>query len=484
MEKHVGKKTVLDNLIWRYGERICAQGISFIVSVVLARLIAPSEYGMISMVTVFTSLLQIFIDSGFSTALIQKDKADELDFSTVFIFNMLMCIVLYILLYICAPAITAFYDYPGMTPVIRVMGLNLIIAGVRGVQQAYISKNMLFKKFFYSTIIGTIISAITGIIMAYQGFGVWALVAQGLINNIIGTVCLWCTVSWHPKMRFSLERLTELGGFGWRILVSSLLSNGYTKLSHLFIGKKYSSAELAYYNKGEQLPSMLITNLNTSIDSVIFPAMATVQTDPIQLKKMMRRSIKVTSYILWPAMLGLCAIAEPLVRILYTNSWIDMVPYLQIYCLIYVFQPIHTANLNAIKAMGKSDIFLKLEIVKKSIGFILLIVTLWYGPLWIAVGILINTLISAIINAYPNRKLLNYSLREQIFDIVPSMVMSVVMAICVILVKQIGLSDIFTLFVQIVLGIAIYLLLSCVTRDSSYKYIIGILKDLLLSKKQ
>lgn len=482
MDKHIGKKTVLGNLIWRFGERICAQGISFAVSIILARLIAPSEYGLISMVTVFTSLLQIFIDSGFSSALIQKDKADELDFSTVFIFNIVMCIALYTILYICSPAIAAFYDYPDMTPVIRVMGLGLIIAGVRGVQQAYISKNMLFKKFFFSTILATIISAVVGIVMAYQGFGVWALVAQGLVNNLIGTICLWCTVSWRPKMKFSLKRLTELVGFGWKILVSSLLSNGYTKLSQLFIGKIYSSESLAYYNKGEQLPHLLITNLNTSIDSVIFPAMAIVQNDLKTLKEMTRRAIRVSSYILWPAMLGLCAVATPLVRMLFTNTWIDMVPYLQIYCLIYVFQPIHTANLNAIKAMGKSDIFLKLEIMKKGIGLLLLFVTLWHGSFWIAVGILINTLISAVINAYPNRKLLNYSLIEQIKDIIPSIVMSFIMAICVTLIGRIGFTDVLTLVIQVISGIIIYFMLSLVIKDSSLKYIIGIIKEILKNK--
>ena len=403
------KNETITNMIWRFAERSAAQIVSFIVSIILARLLLPEEYGTITLITVFTAILQVFVDSGMANALIQKRNADDLDFSTVFYFNFFVCIFLYLLMFFCAPLIGDFYNDSSLVPLTRVISLTLIISGVKGVQQAYVSKHLLFKRFFYSTLGGTLFSAVVGVIMAYKGYGCWALVAQQLSNATIDTLILWITVKWRPKLQFSLQRLMELFSYGWKLLISSLLDVGYNNLRNLIIGKVYSSSDLAYYNKGQQFPSLIVSNINTSIDSVLLPVMASAQDDTTAVKGMTRKSIKMSSFIMWPIMLGLFACAKPLVSLLLTEKWISSVFFVRIFCVNYAFWPIHTANLNAIKAMGRSDMFLKLEIIKKTIGLLSIIITIPFGVHMMAIAYLFTTPINAIVNAFPNKKLLRYS---------------------------------------------------------------------------
>lgn len=366
---------VISNFIWRFAERCGAQLVTFIVSIVLARILMPEDYGTVALVTVFTTIMQVFVDSGLGTALIQKKDADDIDFSSVFYFNLIVCLVLYAGMFAMAPLIATFYNDYTLVPIVRVISLTIIVSGVKGIQQAYVSKNMLFKRFFFATLGGTIFSAFAGIGLAYAGAGVWAIVVQQLSNTIIDTLILWLTVRWRPKRVFSWERLKNLLSFGWKLLVSSLLDTVYNNLRNLVIGKIYTSADLAYYNQGDKFPKLIVTNINNSIDSVLLPTMAEAQDDSERVKKMTRRAIKTSTYIMAPLMIGLAFCAKPIVRLLLTEKWLQCVPYLQIFCITYMFWPIHTANLNAIKAMGRSDYFLKLEIAKKIIGMILLLIT-------------------------------------------------------------------------------------------------------------
>ena len=331
------------NFIWRFAERCGAQLVSFIVSIVLARILVPEDYGTIALVTVFTAILQVFVDSGLGTALIQKKEADDLDFSSVFYFNLVVCVILYIGMFVASPYIAAFYGDDTLTPIIRVLSLTIIISGVKGIQQAYVSRNMLFKRFFFSTIGGTIFSAILGISMAYAGFGVWALVVQQLSNTAIDTLILWITVKWRPKKLFSWSRLKVLLSFGWKLLVSSLLDTGYNNLRNLIIGKMYSSADLAFYNQGDKFPKVIVTNINTSIDSVLLPTMSNVQDDKERVKQMTRRAIKTSTYVMAPLMMGLAFCAEPIVSLVLTDKWLPCVPFLRIFCITYMFWPVHTA---------------------------------------------------------------------------------------------------------------------------------------------
>lgn len=468
---------VFSNFIWRFAERCGAQLVTFIVSIVLARILTPSDYGTIALVTVFTTILQVFIDSGLSTALIQKKDADDLDFSSVFYFNFVICIILYLIMFVSAPFIADFYKDSSLVSIVRVISLTLVISGVKGVQQSYVSRHMLFKRFFFSTLGGTIFSAVLGIIMAYAGFGVWAIVFQQLSNNAIDTLILWITVKWRPIKKFSWSRLKNLLSFGWKMLASSLLDTVYNNLRNMIIGKLYTSADLAFYNQGDKFPKLIVTNINTSIDSVLLPTMSNEQDNHVRVKDMTRRAIKISTYIMAPLMIGLAFCAKPIVQIVLTDKWLPCVPYLQIFCISYLFWPIHTANLNAIKAMGRSDLFLKLEVIKKFIGMILLLITMNISVMAMAYSLLISGLISQVINSWPNRYLLKYSYIDQIKDILPNIVMALIMGVFVYFINYLDLSVLVSLMVQIILGGIIYLALSIFTKNDSFIYLINILKN-------
>ncbi len=469
-------KRVLTSFIWRFAERCGAQLVTFIVSVVLARILAPEDYGQIALITVFTTIMQVFVDSGLGTALIQKKDADDLDFSSVFYFNFAVCLILYAMMFFVASFISAFYNDSSLTPIIRVISLTIVISGVKGIQQSYVSRNMLFKRFFYATLGGTIFSAFLGIGLAYAGFGVWAIVAQQLSNTAIDTLILWMTVKWRPKKMFSWERLKGLLSFGWKMLASSLLDTVYNNIRSLIIGKMYSSSDLAFYDQGKKFPNVIVTNINTSIDSVLLPTMASAQDDASRVKSMTRRAIKTSTYIMALLMMGLAFCAEPIVRLVLTDKWLPCVPFLRIFCITYMFYPIHTANLNALKAMGRSDLFLKLEIAKKVVGMVLLLSTMWFGVMAMAYSLLVSSVLSQIINSWPNRKLLNYGYLEQLKDILPGIVLAVLMGCCVSLISLLGLSNVVTLLIQIPLGAVIYIAASAVLHLESFEYLMDMIR--------
>lgn len=471
---------VFSNFMWRFAERCGAQIVTFIVSVFLARILSPEDYGKIALITVFTVILQVFVDSGLGTALIQKKDADDLDFSSVFYFNLVICILLYLGMFIAAPLIAKFYNDISLTPVIRVISITILISGVKGIQQSYVSRNMLFKRFFYATIGGTIFSAFFGISLAYLGCGIWALVAQQLSNTIIDTLILWITVKWRPKRMFSWTRLKGLLSFGWKLLASTLLDTVYTNIRSLVIGNMYSSSDLAFYNQGEKFPSVIVNNINASITSVLLPTLANEQDNCERVKNMTRRAIKTSTYIMAPLMMGLLFCAEPLTRLILTEKWLPCVPFLQIFCITYMFYPIHTANLNAIQAMGRSDLFLKLEIAKKVVGIILLISTMWFGVMAMAYSLLISALTSMLINSWPNKELLNYSFKEQMLDIFPSIIIAFVMGLVVSIISLFDFSTVLTLTIQIPLGAVIYIFESKLFHLDSFEYLLGILKSLFI----
>lgn len=475
----MSKNSFLSNFIWRFAERCGAQLVTFIVSVVLARILVPEDYGQIALITVFTTIMQVFVDSGLGTALIQKKDADDLDFSSVFYFNFAICLVLYVAMFVAAPFIAGFYSDSSLTPIIRVISLTIVISGVKGIQQSYVSRNMLFKRFFYSTLGGTIFSAFFGIALAYAGFGVWAIVAQQLSNTAIDTLILWLTVKWRPKKMFSWERLKGLLSFGWKMLASSLLDTVYNNIRSLIIGKMYSSSDLAFYDQGKKFPNVIVTNINTSIDSVLLPTMSNAQDDASRVKSMTRRAIKTSTYIIAPLMMGLAFCATPVVRLVLTDKWLPCVPFLRIFCITYMFYPIHTANLNAIKAMGRSDLFLKLEIAKKIVGMALLLSTMWFGVMAMAYSLLVSSVLSQIINSWPNRKLLNYGYLEQLKDILPGIALAVFMGCCVNIVTLFQLSNVVTLLIQIPMGAVIYIATSSLLHLESFEYLMDMTRPMV-----
>lgn len=471
-------KQVFSNMIWRFLERCGAQGVAFIVSIVLARLLDPNLYGVIALVTVFTSILQVFVDSGMGNALIQKKDADDLDFSSVFYFNVVACLILYAIMFFAAPFIAGFYSIPELTPIIRVLSITLVISGVKNVQQAYVSRNLMFKKFFFATLGGTIGAGLIGIWMAVNGYGVWSLIVQGLFNATLDTIILWLTVDWRPKMMFSIKRLKGLFSYGWKLLVSSLIDAGYNNLRSLIIGKLYTSSDLAFYNRGKQMPNLIVTNINVSIDSVLLPTMSKAQDDKNRVRDMTRRAIKISTYVMMPIMMGLAVCAESLVRIMLTEKWLPAVFFLRVFCFTYAFYPIHTANLNAIKAMGRSDLFLKLEIIKKIVGLIALVSTMFISVNAMAYSLLFVSVLSQIINSWPNRSLLNYGYRNQLMDMMPQICLSILMGVLVFSVSFLCLSDIITLIIQVPLGICTYILFSKVFHVDSFDYLVDTIKSI------
>lgn len=473
------RNTIMSNMAWRFAERCGAQIIQFIVQILLARLLAPQAYGTITLVVVFANIFQIFVDSGLGNALIQKKDADDLDFSSVFYFNLVWCLILYAIIFEIAPLIAKFYGDSSLTSIVRVLCLTVVVSGLKNVQQAYVSKKLQFKKFFLSTLTGTVLSAIVGIWMAYQGFGVWSLVAQRLINLIVDTLALWVIVKWRPKRMFSFSRLKGLISYGWKLLASALLDTIYNNLWQMVIGKVYSESDLAYYNQGNQFPNVIVTNINSSIDSVLLPVMSNEQDDIIHVREMTRKAIKMSTYVMAPMMMGLVFTATSVVEVLLTEKWLPCVFFLRIFCISYMFQPIHTANLNAIKALGRSDMFLKLEVIKKIIGIILLMLTVNIGVQAMAYSSLVSCIFCQIINSWPNKKLLNYSYLAQLRDIFPNIILAMIMGVLVYPVSAIGFPPVITLLIQAPLGIVIYVLGSILTKNESFKYLFGMLAPIL-----
>lgn len=476
------RKKAFSGFFWRFFERIAAQGVQLLVSIILARLLTPEDYGIIALITVFISISTTIVGSGLGNALIQKIDADQIDFSSVFYINMLLGFLMYMLLFAAAPLIADFYHEPALVKVLRVLGLTLIIAGINGVQRAYVSRHLQFKRFFFSTLIGTLISALIGIGMAYKGMGYWALVAQNLTNHCIDTLVLWFTVRWRPTRDFSLRRMKSLYSFGWKLLASSLLNTMYSNVFSLVVGKIYHSADLAYYNRGNQIPALITTNIDTSIQSVLLPVMSGIQNDRSRLKAMVRRSIRISAFTMMPAMAGLAAIAEPLTCLLLTEKWLPSVPYMRVSCFLYSLWSIHTSNLQAINAMGRSDIFLKLEVIKSILGIGMLVLTIPGGLGMMLAGMCLNSILATAINAAPNRKFLNYCYGEQIRDILPAAALSAAMGIVVWTISLLNLNLYLMLALQISMGAALYMGLAALFKIDSFSYLIQTAKQFLYKR--
>lgn len=470
----VAKSKIISGFFWKFAERISAQAVSLIVSIVLARLLSPEDYGSIAIVMIFITIANVFVSSGFGSALIQKKDADNVDFSTVFYLNIAISISIYIVIFFSAPYIAKFYKIPILDVGLKVLGLRIIVAAVNSVQQAYVSRHMLFRHFFLATLVGTIISGIIGVYLAYSGFGVWALICQYLTNVFIDTIVLWITVPWRPQFRFSFSKARVLFGFGWKLLVSGLIDTGYKQLRSLIIGKKYSSSDLAFYNQGDKYPSLIVVNINASISSVLFPVLSQCQNEKGRLKQLTRQAIQISSFLLWPMMIGLCVVSSSLVTVLLTEKWLPCVPYICVFCISYGLWPIHTANLQAINAIGRSDVYLKLEIIKKVIGIISIFLSVQYGPFIMAISLLVTDLLATVVNAYPNKTLLNYGFFEQIKDMCPSFFLAVLMGVIIYPIRFVFNNEILTILLQMITGGLIYFLFAKITKQKALMFLFNL----------
>ena len=466
-------------------ERFGVQGVQFVLQIVLARLLDPGHYGALSLMVIFTTLANVFIQNGFNTALIQNKDVQEEDYSSVFWVTLGIAGIMYGGIYLGAPLIADAYEMPDLIWPLRVLALMLFPGAMNSVQLAKVSRKMDFKKVFYSNIGGTLISGIVGVALAYRGFGLWALVVQTMLNIFVACAVMFVSVKWRPRLVCNIKRVGTLFSFGWKLLVSSLLDTLYQDLRSLVIGLKYDSSTLGFYNRGKQFPQFLISAINGAVQSVMLPAMSAEQDDKMRVKSMMRKSVTLSAYIMFPLMAGLAGVAEPMVKLLLTEKWLPCVPYLQMYCFSLAFYPIHSCNLQAINAMGRSDLFLKLEIIKKSYGIVALVIAVlcFDSPIAIAMTGVFTTMLSCFVNASPNKKLIGYSYFEQMRDMLPSFVLAMVMCAAVLTVQSFGFGDALTLVLQVVVGVGLYVGMSAALRFEAFYILLNTLKKTINEKK-
>lgn len=467
----MNRENFFSGFIWKFCEQVMAQLVSFIVSIVLARLLTPHDYGIVALVNVFIIIAGVFVTSGFNTSLIQKKSADELDFSTIFYCSLFFSLIIYLILFMSAPLISNFYHNKSLTSVVRVFGLSLPILAVNSIQQAQVARHLAFKKIFFSTTIATIISGIFGIIFAILNFKVWALVLQYLINCLSAVVVLFVQIPWRPKPIFSFRRAKSLMSYGWKVMAADFLGNFFAQLRSLVIGRFYTPASLAFYNRGQQFPNLLSNNIDTTISSVLFPYMSQAADDPQKLKAIVRRSLRTSSYLIMPLMFGLMVTAKPIILLLLTKKWVEAVPYMQWLCVANAFSTITNTNLQVMKASGRSDILLKIEIIKKPVYIILLLISVKVSVLAVAITMAVYSLYAALVNIGPNKKIIGYSYREQFKDIAPSLILSTIMALVIWPISRLMVPIWCILVIQILCGVLFYLVCSYLLHFEAFKYL-------------
>lgn len=477
------KNQVLSGLFWKFGERILAQGVSFVVSMVLARLLAPSDYGIIAMVLIFISIADVFVSSGFATALIQKKDSDATDFSTMFYCSLAVSVLIYAGLFLASPVIAGFYREPVLVIVLRVFALRIPLSVYNTIQHAYVSRHMLFRRFFFSTLFGTLASGVVGIAMAYAGCGVWALVAQYFSNTIMDTLVLAVTVPWRPRLLFSWKRAKGLMDYGSKILLADLSGTFFMQLRSFVIGKVYTSADLAYYNKGLQLPSLITTNISASVMAVLFPAISNEGGNTQRVKQISKRALELMSYVMFPLLGGMAAVAEPMILFLFTEKWRACIPFVQLLCISSAIGLLSTISLQSIKAIGRSDVVLRLEVIKKPVYVLFLLGGVLKGVIAIAVTMVLYEIYSMMINMIQLKKYVCYGIWEQFLDILPAAVMTAGMVAVVMWFPVPVTGVLWQLLCKVLLGVMVYTVESVVLRPRAYRYLLSLVKKKIGGKR-
>ena len=459
---------------WSLIDSIAGQGITFLVGLVLARLLSPEEYGLIGIILIFVSVFNCIVDSGFSNALIRKNDAKDIDYNTVFLSNLIFSVILFFTLYISSPAISKFFNLPQLVPLLRVMGVIVIINAFAIIQRTIFVKKVDFKTQTKVSLISSITSGVVGIGMAVSGMGVWSLVGQQISRQFLNSVFLWIFSNWYPRLQFSLNSFKELFGFGWKLLVSSLIDTVWREIYQVVIGKCYTPETLGQYTRAQQFASIFSSNLTTVVQRVSYPVLSSVQDDKERLKYGYQRIIKVTMLLTFVLMLGLAAIAKPMILVLIGEQWLPCVPFLQLICLQMMFYPLHSLNLNMLQVQGRSDLFLRLEIIKKIIAIVPLLLGIFVNIYWMLGGSVITGVISYYLNAYYSGPFLNYSIKDQVKDIFPSFVVALTMSIPVFVMSFIPLNPIILLPLQILVGAAITIVICEIIKLQEYYELKGI----------
>ena len=451
------KQKTTKGLLWSSVERFSNQGVQFVFSIILARLLSPSDFGIIAMITIFFAIAQSFVDSGFSNALVRKTDRREEDFSTCFFFNIGVGIMAYIVLFLIAPLVANFYNQPILSPIIRITGLGVVLNSLCVVQQALFTIKIDFKSQAKVTLSATIISGIVGVVLAYQGYGVWALVWQGVVMSLVRMGLLWLMSKWRPKAGFSKDSFHYLFGYGSKLLASGLLDTIYNNIYPIVIGKFYTPAQLGNYSRALSFAQLPSSNITSILQRVTFPVLSTIQDDIPRLQANYRRLLKLSAFIIFPLMTGLAAVAFPLIRVVLTPKWEGCSLYLQIICFALMWYPIHAINLNLLQVKGRSDLFLRLEIIKKIVGVCIMCITIPLGITAMCIGMVVSSLISLFINTYYTGKLINIGCLKQMRDLTPIFINSLIMGGIVYFSIQISDNDILQLSLSIIVGVLSYI---------------------------
>lgn len=462
------KNKAVKGVGWSFADNMMNQGITFLVGLVLARLLTPEEYGLIGIITIFISVFNSIVDSGFSNALIRKNDAKDIDFNTVFITNMALSFVLFAIMFLCAPLIARFFNQPQLIPLTKAMSSVIIINAFAIIQRTILVKKVDFKTQTKVSFIASVTSGLVGIGMALAGFGVWSLVGQQISRQLLNSVFLWVWARWYPRLQFSIESFKELFGFGWKLLVSGLIDTVWKEIYQVVIGKCYSAATLGQYTRAHQFGSIFSSNLTTVVQRVSYPILSEIQDDKIRLKNAYKKVIKVTMLITFCCMLGLAAIAKPLIVTLIGEQWLPAVPFLQIICLQMMLYPLHAINLNMLQLQGRSDLFLKLEIIKKIISVGPLLLGIFINIYWMLFGSVVTGFIGYYLNAFYSGRILNYNIWEQVRDIIPSFIIAGIMALIVFCISLLNLPSLPLLILQISVGFGLAILLCEVLKIDAY----------------
>lgn len=451
------KQKTTKGLFWSSVERFSNQGMSFLFSVILARMLAPSDFGIIAMIAIFFAVAQSFVDSGFSNALVRKTDRREEDFSTCFYFNIGVGIIAYIVLFLIAPLVASFYNQPILSPIIRITGLGVVLNSLCVVQQALFTIKIDFKSQAKVTLSATIISGIVGVVLAYQGYGVWALVWQGVVMSLVRMGLLWLMSKWHPTTGFSKSSFHYLFGYGSKLLASGLLDTIYNNIYPIVIGKFYSPAQLGNYSRALSFAQLPSSNITSILQRVTFPVLSTIQDDIPRLQANYRRLLKLSAFIVFPLMMGLAAVAFPLIRVVLTPKWEGCSLYLQIICFALMWYPIHAINLNLLQVKGRSDLFLRLEIIKKIVGVCIMCITIPLGITAMCIGMVASSLISLFINTFYTGKLIDIGYLKQMRDLLPVLINSLLMGSIVYFSIELFYSDLVKIITGFLVGIVSYI---------------------------
>ena len=473
MDRSEMKKKAFSGVFWKLMERFLAQGISLIVSIVLARILSPTEFSVVGIVAIFFNFANVFITSGLNTALVQKKDADKLDYSTVLLTSLVFSAAVYLVLFIAAPSVARIFNQPVLQPMIRLMALTLPITAIKAVWCAYISSHLLFRRFFFATLGGTLFSGVVGIAMALRGCGAWALIAQQMTNTAIDTVILVCCTRVELAKSFSFDRLRGLFRYAWKLFLSSLLGTTYTEISPLVIGLRFSPENLSFYTKGKSFPSMLSTTATSTLSAVLFPVLAKVQDQKEQIREYTRLYMRLSSFLCFPVMLGFFAVADNFTHVVLTDKWMPAVYYMRVFCLCYMFDVVAIGNCETIKAIGRSDVYLLIEVIKKAGYFLTLIVFLIFAPSpeVLALAYVICTVIQVAVNSVPNIRLIGYRYRDQLWDLLPNLLLAAVACGLAILVGKRLAFGLLPLCLQIITGVVTYIGLAALTRNPSLFYL-------------